>query len=64
MAGVTSAMSSAAARAVDLHAVAMVFESENVKDGEVAELTAVTSRQTARSGTSWSSGDGERDLRR
>ena len=63
MAGVTSKTSSAAARAVDLHAVATVFESENRKDGEVAELMAVTAEPTVRSGASWCGGDGEGDLR-
>ena len=38
--------------------------SENGEDGEVAELTAVTVEQKARSGTSWCCGEGEGDLRR
>ena len=64
VAGVAPATSSVAARAVKLHAVATVLESKNEKGEEVAGLTAITTRQTARSGTSWCGGDGEGDLRR
>ena len=50
--------------AAELGAVIAVPEKANEEDGEVAELTGVTSRQTARSGTSWCCGEGEGDLRR
>ena len=42
MTGVAPAMSSVAARADELRAVAMELESENEKGEKVAELTAVT----------------------
>ena len=42
MAGDTSTTSSAVARAVKLHGVAAVLESEYEKGEKVAELTAVT----------------------
>ena len=63
MAGVTSATSSAVMRAGELRALAVVHGSETGKGEEVAGLTEVSKKQTARSGTSWCGGDGERDLR-
>ena len=54
----------AAAGAVELGAVAVVLESVNGKGEEVAGLTAITMRQTGRSGMSWCGGDGKGDLRR
>ena len=54
----------AAAGAGELGAVAVVLEKANIEEEEGAGLTAITMRQTARSGTSWCGGDGEGDLRR
>ena len=64
MAGDTSTTSSAAARAVKLRALPVVHESKKGQGEEVARLTAVLRKLTARSGTSWCGGDGEGDLRR
>ena len=63
MAGVTSATSSAAARAGKLRAVATGLGSEKGKGGEVAGLTAISRNQTLQSGTSWCGGNGKGDLR-
>ena len=52
MPGVSSAMGFAAVRAGDLRVVATGLERENGEGGEVAELTGVSSRQSARSGMS------------
>ena len=49
MAGTSSATSSAAVRAGDLHAVATGLERESGEGGEVAELIGVSSRQSERS---------------
>jgi hypothetical protein len=54
----------AAAGSAELEAIVAGLEGENGRGGEVAELTVVTTEQTARSGTSWCGGDGEGDLRR
>ena len=64
MAGVTSATSSTAVRAGELRVLVVVHESEKGKGEEVAGLTEVSRKQTARSGMSWCGGDGEGDLRR
>lgn len=51
-------------RAGEHRAVAVVHETQNGGDGEVAELTAVSGKRTSRSGTSWCGGEVEGDLRR